>query len=83
MYTTIISYLVKVHRETYKLSFYSGDSNDYVGKGLSGGGITVLPPKSSTFAPEENVSVGNGCLYGATSGSVFISGLAAERYRVF
>lgn len=59
-----------------------GDSNDYVGKGLSGGIIAVYPPKESTFAPEENVIVGNVCLYGATSGEAYISGIAAERFCV-
>jgi glutamate synthase domain-containing protein 3 len=59
-----------------------GDSNDYVGKGLSGGRIIVYPPKNSTFKPEENILVGNVCLYGATSGEVFLRGQAAERFCV-
>jgi glutamate synthase (NADPH/NADH) large chain len=59
-----------------------GDANDYVGKGLSGGRIVVYPPRASTFAPEENIIVGNVCLYGATSGEVFFSGRAAERFAV-
>ncbi|AOA64131.1 Glutamate synthase NADH dependent [Komagataella phaffii CBS 7435] len=59
-----------------------GDCNDYVGKGLSGGRIIVYPPKSSVFKAEENMIVGNTCLYGATSGAVFISGIAAERFAV-
>ena len=59
-----------------------GDSNDYVGKGLSGGTISIFPPKKSTFKPEENIIVGNVCLYGATSGNAFISGRAAERFCV-
>ena len=45
-----------------------GDSNDYCGKGLSGGKIIVYPPKASTFVPEENILIGNVVLYGATSG---------------
>ena len=59
-----------------------GDSNDYVGKGLSGGTISIFPPTKSTFKPEENIIVGNVCLYGATSGNAFISGRAAERFCV-
>ncbi|KAF8329794.1 uncharacterized protein EI90DRAFT_3145869 [Cantharellus anzutake] len=59
-----------------------GDSNDYVGKGLSGGRIIVYPPKGSNFKAEENVIVGNVCLYGATSGEAFIRGIAAERFAV-
>jgi glutamate synthase (NADPH/NADH) len=59
-----------------------GDSNDYVGKGLSGGIISVYPPKCSTFKSEENVIVGNVCLYGATSGKAFFRGQAAERFCV-
>jgi glutamate synthase (NADPH) large chain len=59
-----------------------GDANDYVGKGLSGGRVVVYPPKQSTFAAEENILVGNVCLYGATSGEVFLRGCAAERFSV-
>lgn len=59
-----------------------GDANDYVGKGLSGGRLIVYPPKSSTFKAEENVIVGNVCLYGATSGEAFLRGIAAERFAV-
>jgi glutamate synthase (ferredoxin) len=59
-----------------------GDSNDYVGKGLSGGTIIVFPPKTSTFLAHENVIVGNTVLYGATSGTAFISGIAGERFAV-
>lgn len=59
-----------------------GDSNDYVGKGLSGGTITVFPPKNSKFIAETNVIVGNVCLYGATSGKAFFRGIAAERFCV-
>lgn len=59
-----------------------GDSNDYVGKGLSGGKIAIYPPKSSQFKAQENVIIGNVCLYGATSGQAFFSGIAAERFCV-
>jgi glutamate synthase domain-containing protein 3 len=59
-----------------------GDANDYVGKGLSGGQIIVFPPRTSTFAPEENILVGNTVLYGATSGSAFFNGVAGERFAV-
>ncbi|KAF8717826.1 GXGXG motif, partial [Rhizoctonia solani] len=59
-----------------------GDANDYVGKGLSGGRLVVYPPKQSTFKAEENIIIGNVCLYGATSGEAFIRGIAAERFAV-
>jgi glutamate synthase (NADPH) large chain len=59
-----------------------GDSNDYVGKGLSGGRIIVYPPKNSNFAPEESTIVGNVVLYGATSGEAFFNGMAGERFAV-
>ena len=59
-----------------------GDSNDYIGKGLSGGKIIVKPPAGSTFAPEENIIVGNVAFYGATSGSAYINGVAGERFCV-
>ena len=59
-----------------------GDANDYVGKGLSGGNITIYPPKNSTFEAGENIIVGNVCLYGATSGQAFFRGRAAERFCV-
>ncbi|KAJ3300990.1 glutamate synthase [NADH], partial [Blyttiomyces sp. JEL0837] len=59
-----------------------GDANDYVGKGLSGGVIVVYPPKASPFKPEQNIIVGNVCLYGATAGRAFFSGIAAERFCV-
>lgn len=57
-----------------------GDSNDYVGKGLSGGRLIVKPPSNSSFKAEENVLVGNVCLYGATSGQAYFRGIAAERF---
>jgi glutamate synthase (ferredoxin) len=59
-----------------------GDSNDYFGKGLSGGKLIVYPPKKSTFAAEENIIIGNVALYGATSGKAFINGVAGERFCV-
>ncbi|CAH9140886.1 unnamed protein product [Cuscuta epithymum] len=59
-----------------------GDSNDYVGKGLSGGKIVVYPPKQSTFDPKENIVIGNVALYGATSGEAYFNGMAAERFCV-
>jgi glutamate synthase domain-containing protein 3 len=59
-----------------------GDANDYLGKGLSGGRIVVQTPPESNFAPHENCIVGNTLLYGATSGEVFINGLAGERFAV-
>lgn len=59
-----------------------GDSNDYVGKGLSGGKIVVYPPKGSLFDPKENIIIGNVALYGATSGEAYFNGMAAERFCV-
>jgi glutamate synthase (ferredoxin) len=59
-----------------------GDSNDYWGKGLSGGKIAVFPPAAATFAPEENVIIGNVSLYGATSGEAYVRGVAGERFAV-
>ncbi len=59
-----------------------GDSNDYIGKGLSGGKIIVYPPEGSTFAPEENIIIGNVAFYGATSGEAYIRGMAGERFCV-
>ena len=59
-----------------------GDSNDYFGKGLSGGKLIVYPPKGSTFKADENIIIGNVALYGATSGKAFINGVAGERFCV-
>ena len=59
-----------------------GDSNDYVGKGLSGGRIIIYPPAEATFAAEDNVLIGNVALYGATSGRAFFRGRSAERFCV-
>ena len=59
-----------------------GVSNDYFGKGLSGGKLVVYPPKDSTFKAEDNIIIGNVALYGATSGKAFIDGVAGERFCV-
>ena len=59
-----------------------GDSNDYIGKGLSGGKIAVFPPRNSDFIPEENIIIGNVAFYGATSGEAYIRGAAGERFCV-
>jgi glutamate synthase domain-containing protein 2/glutamate synthase domain-containing protein 1/glutamate synthase domain-containing protein 3 len=59
-----------------------GDANDYFGKGLSGGKVILYPPEGSTFAPEENIIVGNVAFYGATSGEAYIRGMAGERFAV-
>ncbi len=59
-----------------------GDSNDYFGKGLSGGRLVIYPPKGSKFMPEENIIIGNVALYGATSGQAYINGIAGERFCV-
>ena len=60
----------------------TGDSNDYFGKGLSGGKLVVYPPKGIRYKAEENIIIGNVALYGATSGKVFINGVAGERFAV-
>ena len=59
-----------------------GDSNDYFGKGLSGGKLIAYPPKESIFKADENIIIGNVALYGATSGKAFINGVAGERFCV-
>jgi glutamate synthase (NADPH) large chain len=59
-----------------------GDSNDYVGKGLSGGRLVVYPPRESRFAAEQNIIIGNVALYGATSGEAYVRGVAGERFAV-
>jgi glutamate synthase domain-containing protein 3 len=58
-----------------------GDANDYVGKGLSGGTLSVRPPDDAGFTPEESVVIGNTVLYGATAGNAYFRGLAGERFR--
>jgi glutamate synthase (ferredoxin) len=60
----------------------AGDANDYIGKGLSGGKIVVVPPSGSIFKPEDNVIIGNVAFYGATSGEAYIDGVAGERFAV-
>jgi len=59
-----------------------GDSNDYLGKGLSGGKIIVFPPREATFVAEENILIGNVVLYGATAGEAYFRGVAGERFAV-
>jgi glutamate synthase (ferredoxin) len=59
-----------------------GDSNDYFGKGLSGGKLVAFPPKASRFKADENIIIGNVALYGATSGKAFVCGVAGERFCV-
>ena len=59
-----------------------GDANDYFGKGLSGGHLVIYPPKQCTFPPENNIIIGNVALYGATSGELFVRGVAGERFAV-
>ena len=60
----------------------TGESNDYTGKGLSGGRLIIKVPKEVTFDPSENIIIGNTCLYGATSGEAYINGVAGERFAV-
>ena len=60
----------------------TGDSNDYFGKGLSGGKLVVCPPNGTTFKTNENIIIGNVAFYGATSGKAFINGVAGERFCV-
>ena len=60
----------------------SGDSNDYLGKGLSGGKLIVSAPSEARYDPGENIIIGNVALYGATSGKVFIAGMAGERFAI-
>ena len=68
-----------VHGVDFRLE---GDTNDYLGKGLSGGRIVVVPPVRSDFKPEDNIIAGNTLLYGATSGEVYLNGRAGERFCV-
>jgi len=60
----------------------SGDVNDYLGKGLSGGRLVIAPPEGSTFKSNENILIGNTALYGATRGEVYAAGIAGERFGV-
>jgi glutamate synthase domain-containing protein 3 len=59
-----------------------GESNDYLGKGMSGGRIVVFPPKGSNFIPEETIIIGNVALYGAIAGEAYFYGMAGERFGV-
>lgn len=59
-----------------------GEANDFLGKGLSGGIVTVAPPHEATYRPEENIVAGNVAFYGATSGKGFVNGLAGQRFAV-
>jgi glutamate synthase domain-containing protein 3 len=59
-----------------------GEANDYVGKGLSGGRLVIYPSRRASFVAEENILIGNVCLYGATSGEAFFNGMAGERFAV-
>jgi glutamate synthase domain-containing protein 3 len=68
-----------VHGVTVRVE---GDVNDYCGKGLSGGKIIVYPPREATFAAEKNIVAGNVVLYGATSGELYLRGVAGERFCV-
>ncbi len=68
---------------TKGLSFeLEGEANDYVGKGLSGAQLAIYPAGNATFVPKDNIIIGNVALYGATSGEVFIGGMAGERFAV-
>ena len=60
----------------------AGDTNDYMGKGIGGGRLVIVPPAGSGFVPEDNIIIGNVALYGATGGDVFIRGRAGERFAV-
>ncbi|ESK54375.1 hypothetical protein F990_02734 [Acinetobacter tjernbergiae DSM 14971 = CIP 107465] len=59
-----------------------GDANDYVGKGMAGGRVSIFPPKGSPFQTQNTAIIGNTCLYGATGGKVFAAGTAGERFAV-
>ncbi len=60
----------------------TGDANDYVGKGMAGGKLVVVPPAGSSFLTQDTAIIGNTCLYGATGGKLFASGTAGERFGV-
>ncbi|MBS3739292.1 MAG: glutamate synthase subunit alpha, partial [Psychroflexus sp.] len=60
----------------------SGESNDYLGKGLSGGKLIIYPPQNSSFKADDNILIGNVAFYGATSGEAYINGMAGERFGV-
>ena len=60
----------------------SGDANDYVAKGLSGGKLVITPPEISSLQTNKNVIIGNTCLYGATKGTLYAAGIAGDRFAV-
>ncbi|MDF0605517.1 glutamate synthase large subunit [Neisseriaceae bacterium TC5R-5] len=60
----------------------AGDANDYVGKGMAGGRITIYPPPQAAYVAAESIIIGNTCLYGATGGQLFAAGIAGERFAV-
>ncbi|VAW97625.1 Glutamate synthase [NADPH] large chain [hydrothermal vent metagenome] len=62
--------------------YLEGDANDYVGKGMAGGKLVLYPPQGSVFKSHETTIIGNTCLYGATGGKLFASGMAGERFAV-
>ncbi|SNY97139.1 glutamate synthase large subunit [Halomonas sp. hl-4] len=62
--------------------YLEGDANDYVGKGMNGGSIVIVPPKASEFESHKTAIIGNTCLYGATGGTLFAAGTAGERFGV-
>lgn len=62
--------------------YLEGDANDYVGKGMTGGKLVIVPPKGSPFRSEETAIIGNTCLYGATGGMLLAAGTAGERFAV-
>lgn len=62
--------------------YLEGDANDYVGKGMTGGKVTIVPPAGSPFETQHSAIVGNTCLYGATGGRLFAAGTAGERFAV-
>ncbi|PKM29379.1 MAG: glutamate synthase large subunit [Gammaproteobacteria bacterium HGW-Gammaproteobacteria-11] len=62
--------------------YLEGDANDYVGKGMTGGKLVIVPPKASPFRSEQTAIIGNTCLYGATGGKLFAAGTAGERFAV-
>ena len=62
--------------------YLQGDANDYVGKGMTGGKLVIVPPAGSTFRSEQASIIGNTCLYGATGGQLFAAGIAGERFAV-
>jgi glutamate synthase (ferredoxin) len=62
--------------------YLEGETNDYVGKGLYGGEIVIVPPQAANYQPEDNAIIGNTCLYGATGGTLYANGRAGERFAV-